>query len=54
MDLLRTLLGEGMLPRGLLHEGVPSCAITTVHNLDVIEVASGLTSLATFRGVPRS
>jgi broad specificity phosphatase PhoE len=40
VDLLRTLLGEGVLPRGLLHEGVPSCAVTTVHNLDVIEVAS--------------
>jgi broad specificity phosphatase PhoE len=40
VDLLRTLLGDGVLPRGLLHEGVPSCAVTTVHNLDVIEVAS--------------
>ena len=34
------LLGEGVLPRGLLDEGVPSCAVTTVHNLDVIEIAS--------------
>jgi len=40
VDLLRTLLGEGVLPRGLLDEGVPSCAVTTVHNLDVIEIAS--------------
>ena len=40
MDLLRTLLGEGVLPPGLLDEGVPSCAVTTVHNLDVIEIAS--------------
>jgi len=40
VDLLRTLLGEGALARGLLYEHVPSCAVTTVHNLDVIEIAS--------------
>ena len=39
-DLLRTLLGDDGLPRGLLDEGVPPCAITTVHNLEVIEIAS--------------
>jgi broad specificity phosphatase PhoE len=39
-DLLRTLLGEGAVPRALLYEGVPSCAITTIHNLEVIEIAS--------------
>ena len=40
VDLLRSLLGEGVLPRGLLQDGVPACAVTTVHNLDVVEVAS--------------
>ncbi len=40
VDQLRTLLGDGAVPRGLLYEGVPSCAITTVHNLDVIEIAT--------------
>ncbi len=40
VDLLRTLLGEGVLPRGLVNEGVPACAVTTVHDLDVIKIAS--------------
>ena len=40
VDLLRTLLGDGRLPRRLVDEGVPPCAITTVHNLEVIEIAS--------------
>jgi hypothetical protein len=40
VDLLRTLLGDGRLPRRLIDEGVPPCAITTVHNLEVIEIAS--------------
>lgn len=40
MDLLRTLLGDGALARGLVYEGVPSCAVTTVRDLDVVEIAS--------------
>jgi len=40
VDLLRTLLGDGRLPRRLIAEGVPPCAVTTVHNLEVIEIAS--------------
>jgi broad specificity phosphatase PhoE len=40
VDLLRTLLGDGAVPHTLLYEGVPSCAITTIHNLEVIEIAS--------------
>jgi broad specificity phosphatase PhoE len=40
VDLLRTLLGDDGVPRALLSGGVPSCAITTVHNLEVIEIAS--------------
>jgi broad specificity phosphatase PhoE len=39
-DLLRTLLGEGGLPPWLLEKGVPSGAITTLRNLDVVNVAS--------------
>jgi broad specificity phosphatase PhoE len=39
-DLLRTLVGDGGLPPGLLEKGVPSGAITTFHNLDVIDIAS--------------
>jgi broad specificity phosphatase PhoE len=39
-DLLRTLLGDAAVPAGLTYEGVPSCAITTIHNLEVIEIAS--------------
>ena len=38
-DLLRTLLGDARLPRALF-DGVPPGAITTVHNLEVIEIAS--------------
>jgi broad specificity phosphatase PhoE len=40
VDLLRTLLGDRALPRGLISEGVPACAVTTVHDLDVIKIAS--------------
>jgi broad specificity phosphatase PhoE len=40
VDLLRTLLGDRALPRGLLSEGVPACAVTTVHDLDVVKIAS--------------
>jgi broad specificity phosphatase PhoE len=39
-DLLRTLLGEHGLPPGLLEKGMPSGAITTFRNLDVVEIAS--------------
>ena len=40
MDLLRTLLSEPELPHWLLDKGVPSGAITTFRNLDVVEIAS--------------
>jgi broad specificity phosphatase PhoE len=40
VDLLRTLLGDGGLPRGLLDDGVPPCAVTTVRDLQVIDIAS--------------
>jgi broad specificity phosphatase PhoE len=39
-DLLRSLLGEAGLPPWLLEKGVPSGAITTFRNLDVVEIAS--------------
>jgi broad specificity phosphatase PhoE len=39
-DLLRTLVGDGGLPPGLLEKGVPSGAITTFRNLDVVDIAS--------------
>jgi len=39
MDLLRTVLGDDMLPPQLL-KAVPACAITTLDDLDVIEIAS--------------
>jgi broad specificity phosphatase PhoE len=39
-DLLRTLLGDAGVSRALLYEGVPACALTTIHNLEVIEIAS--------------
>jgi broad specificity phosphatase PhoE len=39
-DLLRSLLGEDGLPPCLLEHGVPSGAITTFRNLDVVDVAS--------------
>jgi broad specificity phosphatase PhoE len=40
VDLLRTLLGDGGLPRGLLEEGVPPCAVTTLRDLEVLDIAS--------------
>jgi broad specificity phosphatase PhoE len=40
LDLLRTLLGDRALPANLLEKGVPSCAITTLDGLQVVEVAS--------------
>jgi broad specificity phosphatase PhoE len=39
-DLLRTLVGDGGLPPGLLEKGVPPGAITTFRNLDVVDIAS--------------
>jgi broad specificity phosphatase PhoE len=30
-DLLRTLLGDDQLPGPLLRDGIPACAITTIH-----------------------
>jgi broad specificity phosphatase PhoE len=39
-DLLRTLLGDAVLPPRLLGEGIPSCAVTTFDDLRVVTVAS--------------
>jgi len=33
-DLLRTLLSDDALPSGLLDEGIPACAVTTLDDLD--------------------
>ncbi|MEV0370578.1 histidine phosphatase family protein [Streptomyces sp. NPDC050636] len=40
VDLLRTLLGDQAVTSELLDEGVPSCAITTLDGLTVIDIAS--------------
>lgn len=40
VDLLRTLVGDDALTPSLLHEGVPSCAITTLDNGTVVDIAS--------------
>lgn len=40
IDLLRTLLGDDGLPAGMLATGVPACAITTLDDLRVVEIAS--------------
>jgi broad specificity phosphatase PhoE len=40
LDLLRTLLVDRALPANLLEKGVPSCAITTLDGLQLVEVAS--------------
>lgn len=40
VDLLRTLAGNDALTATLLHDGVPSCAITTLDGLAVIDIAS--------------
>lgn len=40
VDLLRTLLGDEAVPPGLLYDGVPSCAVTTLEDLTVIDIAS--------------
>ena len=39
-DLLRTVLRGDVLPPHLLNGGVPACAITTLDDLDVIDIAS--------------
>jgi hypothetical protein len=39
VDLLRTLLGDAAVPVTLLHDGVPACAVTTLQDLNVIDVA---------------
>jgi broad specificity phosphatase PhoE len=54
-DLLRTLLGDDALPAGLLDEGIPACAITTLDDLDVVAIASTghLRSVAGWRRWPR-
>ncbi|MET8081322.1 hypothetical protein [Streptomyces sp. NPDC005303] len=40
MDLLRTLIGDDAVPVELMQRGVPSCAITTLDDLSVVEIAS--------------
>jgi len=40
VDLLRTLLGDRAVPAELMEQGVPSCAITTLDQLSVVEIAS--------------
>jgi len=39
-DLLRTLLGGHKLSPRLLHDGVPPCAVTTVTDMKITEIAS--------------
>ena len=38
-DLLRTLMGDHAVPASLMDQGVPSCAITTLNGLKVVDVA---------------
>ena len=38
-DMLRTLLGDDAVPRSLLDEGVPACAITTLEGTRVLHIA---------------
>jgi len=40
VDLLRTLLGDQALPADLVTDGMPSCAITTLDGLNVVDIAS--------------
>ncbi|MGW0731874.1 histidine phosphatase family protein [Streptomyces sp. NPDC002851] len=40
VDLLRTLAGDEVLPDSLLHNGIPSCAITTLDGTAVVDIAS--------------
>jgi broad specificity phosphatase PhoE len=39
-DLVRTLVGDDGLPPGLLDEGIPPCAITTLDDMRVVAIAS--------------
>ncbi|WP_405467681.1 histidine phosphatase family protein [Streptomyces canus] len=40
VDLLRTLIGDDAVPVELMQYGVPSCAITTLDDLSVVDIAS--------------
>ena len=40
VDLLRSLLGDAAVPARLLHEGVPSAAITTLDGFTVVRIAA--------------
>jgi broad specificity phosphatase PhoE len=40
IDLLRTLAGDAALPPGLLADGIPPCAITTLDDSRVVAIAS--------------
>ncbi|MBB5872896.1 broad specificity phosphatase PhoE [Allocatelliglobosispora scoriae] len=40
VDLLRSLLGDAAVPARLLHEGVPSAAITTIDGFSVVRIAA--------------
>ncbi len=40
VDLLRTLIGDHAVPVELMQHGVPSCAITTLDHLSVVDIAS--------------
>lgn len=40
VDLLRTLVGDDAVTDSLLNEGVPSCAITTLDGMTVLDIAS--------------
>ncbi|MEV0115301.1 hypothetical protein AB0H77_18965 [Streptomyces sp. NPDC050844] len=40
VDLLRTLAGDDALEDSLPREGIPSCAVTTLDDLSVVNVAS--------------
>jgi broad specificity phosphatase PhoE len=40
VDLLRTLIGDHAVPAKLMQCGVPSCAITTLDDLSVVDIAS--------------
>ncbi|MGN6794750.1 MAG: histidine phosphatase family protein [Streptosporangiaceae bacterium] len=39
-DALRTLLGDDKMPIGLLRDGIPPCAITTIEDMRVTGIAS--------------
>ncbi|MGA5208096.1 histidine phosphatase family protein [Streptomyces variegatus] len=40
VDLLRNLFGDDAVPVELMQHGVPSCAITTLDDLSVVDIAS--------------